>query len=61
MGQTNINTGGGGGDGFSAGMIIGIIVVILVVLVVVFYFGPRIFIVNNTAPRSVFDMIPLLA
>ncbi len=61
VGQTNINAGGPGtsGDGFSAGMIIGIILVILIVLVLVFYAGPRIFI-NNTAPRSLLDMVEVL-
>lgn len=58
MGQTNVNTGGPGttGDGFGAGMIIGIILLILIVLVLVFYAGPQIF-VNNTSPRSLFELI----
>ena len=56
MGQTNVNTGPGNGDGFGAGMIIGIILLILIVLVLVFYAGPQIF-VNNTAPRSLFEIL----
>ena len=62
MGQTNVNAGGPGtsGDGFGAGMIIGIILLILVVLVLVFYAGPQIF-VNNTAPRSLHELIQTAA
>jgi predicted metalloprotease len=56
MGQTNVNTGGSGTGGFGAGMIIGILVLILVVLAVVFYVGPQIFI-NNTAPRSMHELL----
>ena len=56
MGQTNIDTGPGtSSDGFGAGMIVGIILLILIVIVLVFY-GPQIF-VNNTAPRSMEELI----
>ena len=57
MGQTNVNTPGGGttGDGgFGAGMIIGIILLILIVLVLIFYAGPAIF-NPSTNTRSLLD------
>ena len=55
MGQTNVNTGGGGSGGFGAGMIVGIILLVVVVLGVAFYFGPQIF-TNNTGPRSIHEL-----
>lgn len=60
MGQTNINTPGGGtttDGGFGAGMIIGIILLILIVLVLVFYAAPAIFNPGGgTNTRSFLDL-----
>lgn len=59
MGQTNVNTPGGGtsGDGgFGAGMIIGIILLILIVLVLIVYLGPKIF-VTPTNTKSFLDTL----
>ena len=63
MGQTNVNTPGGGttGDGgFGAGMIIGIILLILIVLVLIVYAGPKIF-VTPTNTRSFLDLLQAIA
>ncbi|HEY8806908.1 MAG TPA: hypothetical protein VIN70_04920 [Candidatus Limnocylindria bacterium] len=63
MGQTNVNTPGGGtsGDGgFGAGMIIGIILLILIVLVLIVYAGPKIF-VTPTNSKSLLDMLQAIA
>jgi hypothetical protein len=63
MGQTNVNTPGGGttGDGgFGAGMIIGIILLILIVLVLIVYAGPKIF-VTPTNTKSLLDMVFAIA
>lgn len=63
MGQTNVNTPGGGttGDGgFGAGMIIGIILLILIVLVLIVYAGPKIF-TTPTNTRSFLDLLQAIA
>lgn len=62
MGQTNVNTPGGGtGDGgFGAGMIIGIILLILIVLVLIVYAGPKIF-VTPTNTKSFLDLLTAIA
>ena len=63
MGQTNVNTPGGGttGDGgFGAGMIIGIILLILIVLVLIVYAGPKIF-TTPTNTRSFLDLLRAIA
>ena len=63
MGQTNVNTPGGGttGDGgFGAGMIIGIILLILIVLALIVYAGPKIF-TTPTNTKSLLDMLQAIA
>jgi hypothetical protein len=62
MGQTNVNTPGGGtGDGgFGAGMIIGIILLILIVLVLIVYAGPKIF-TTSTNTKSLLDLLQAIA